>query len=152
MFSSFFAQAQRTRVVCWFLVMASLISLHANSSLLLWRRDKPRLLPDKMMRSWNRAPAVRGIGGSGIPGNDRSSPNGRKQRENLLPSRRIRSNETRLFLVRNLHDDPHAREMCPVSVQARPDITHGRSWRNPHGATLSRNDPRLIGPVSYHII
>src|SRR5260370_12583672 len=136
MFSSFFAQAQRTRVVCWFVVMASLISLHANSSLILWLRDKPRLLPDKMVRSWNRAPAVRGIGGSGIPGNDRSSPNGRKQRENPLPSRRIRSNETRLFLVRNLHDDPHACEMCPISVQAGPDMTHLPSWPNTHGAKL----------------
>src|SRR5260370_29195798 len=109
MFSSFFAQAQRTRVVCWFVVMASLISLHANSSLLLWRRDKPRLLPDKMMRSLNRAPAVRGIGGRGIPGNDRSTPKGRKHRANLLPSRRVLSRETRLFLVLNLHHDPHAR-------------------------------------------
>src|SRR5713226_527355 len=152
MFSSFAAQVQRTLLICWLVVMASVISLHANSSILLWRGDKPLLLPDKMMRSWNRAPAVHGIGGSGIPGNDNSRPNRRKQRENLLPSRRIRSNETRLFFVRNLHDDPHAGEMRPVSVQAGPDITHVRSWRNPHGAKLLRNDPRLKRLVSYHII
>src|SRR5216684_3899078 len=152
MFSSFAAQVQRTRVFCWLAVMTFVALLPPHPLLLLWRGDKPRLLPDKMMRSWNRAPAVRGIGGSSIPGNDRSSPNRRKQRENLLPSRRIRSNETRLFFVRNLHDDPHACEMRPVSVQAGPDITHVRSWRNPHGAKLLRNDPRLIGLVAYHII
>src|SRR6266704_4763565 len=111
MFSSFAAQGQRTLLICWLVVMASVISLHANSSLLLRCRDKPRLLPDKMVRSGNRAPSVRGIGGICVPGNDSPCPNGGKQRENLLPSCRIRSNERLHLFIRDLHDDPHAREM-----------------------------------------
>src|SRR6267378_798989 len=96
----------------------------AKFSLFLRRRDKPRLLPDKMMRSRNLTPAVRGIRGICIPGNNCSGPNGRKQRQNLLPSRSIRGDETRLFDVRDLHDDPHAGEMRPVSAQASPNVTH----------------------------
>src|SRR6266566_1153747 len=108
MFSSFAAQGQRTLLICWLVVMASVISLHANSSLLLRRRDQPRLLPNKMMRPRNRTPAVRGIGSICVPGNDSSCSNGRKQRENLLPPCRIRSNEELHFFIRDLHDDPHA--------------------------------------------
>src|SRR6266851_5821482 len=126
MFSSFLAQPHRTLLIFWLAVMAFVVSLPPHSSLFFRRRDKPRLLPDKMMRSRNRPPAVPGIGSICIPGNDGSSPDGRKKRENLLPSRRIRGDETRLFDVRNLHDDPHAREMRPVSVYAGPDGTHVR--------------------------
>src|SRR6266568_4552645 len=107
MFSSFAAQGQRTLLICWLVVMASVISLHANSSLLLRRRDKPRL-PNKMMRPRNLPPAVRGIGSICVLGNDSSCPNGRKQRENLLSPCRIRSNEKLHLFIRGLHDDPHA--------------------------------------------
>src|SRR5712664_119847 len=152
MLSSLCAQAQRALVVTKPAVMAFMISLPPHNSLLLRRGDKPRLLPDKMMGSRNLTPAVRRIGGSCIPGNDGSCSNGGKQRENLLPSRSIRSDETLLFVVRDLHDDPHAGEVRPISVAAAPDVTQVRSWRNPHGVKLLRNDPRLIGLVAYHIV
>src|SRR5260221_8047835 len=124
MFSSLCAQAQRALVICCFSFMVFVVPLSPNFSLFLRRRDKPRLLPDKMMRSRNLTPAVREIGCVCIPGNDCSGPNGRKQRQNLLPSRSIRGDETRLFDVRDLHDDPHAGEMRPVSAQASPNVTH----------------------------
>src|SRR5260370_16845036 len=92
MFSSFAAQVQRSLLICWLVVMASVISLHANSSLLLRRRDKPRLLPDKIVRSGNLAPAVRGIGTICVLGNDSSSATGRKHPQNFLPSCRTPTN------------------------------------------------------------
>src|SRR5258708_11726882 len=152
MFSSLCAQAQRALVICWLSFMVFVVSLPANSLLFFRRRDQPRLLPDKMMRSRDLTPAVRGIGGIRIPGNDGSCSNGGKQRENLLPSRSIRSDETLLCGVRDLHDDPHAGEVRPIGVPAAPDVTHVRSWCNPHGMKLLRNDPRLIVLVAYHII
>src|SRR5260370_22490381 len=100
MFSSLCAQAQRALVICWFSFMVFVVSLPANSLLFFRRRDQPRLLPDKMMRSKDLTPAVRGIGGSCIPGNDGSRRNGGKQRENLLPSRSNRHHQTRFFCVR----------------------------------------------------
>src|SRR5260370_40410985 len=133
MFSPLCAQAQRGLVICWFPVMVIVVSFPARSSPFFRRRDQPRLLPDKMMRSRDLTPAVRGIGGIRIPGNDGSCSNGGKQRENLLPSRRIRSDETLLFGVWDLHDDPHAGEVRPISVPAAPDVTQVRSLRNPHG-------------------
>src|SRR6266851_1129829 len=152
MFSSFAAQVQRTLLICWLVVMASVISLHANSSLLLRRRDKPRLLPDKIVRSGNLAPAVRGIGSICVLGNDSSCANGRKHRENLLPSCRIRSNEKLHFFIRDLHDDPHAPQVRPVSIQAGPDVPHIRSRRNPHSVKPLCNNPRLVWFVAYHFI
>src|SRR5882762_11188974 len=114
MFSSFVAQAQRTRGTCGLAFMDLAVSLPTNSSLLFRRRDKPRLLPDKMMRSMNRTPAVHRIRGICIPGNDGSGPNRRKQRENPLPSRGIPGDESRHFIVQGLYDDPYAREMRPI--------------------------------------
>jgi hypothetical protein len=152
MFSSVVAQAHRTVVIFWFLVMAFVVSPSPHSSFSFRRRDQPRLLPDKMIRSWDLTPAVLRIGGSYIPGNDSSSANGRKKRENLLPSNRIRSDESRQFGVRDLYDDPHAGEVRPISVSAAPDVTHVRSRQNPQGVKLLRNDPRLIGLVAYHIV
>src|ERR1700682_1723636 len=99
--------------------MVFMVSLPPNFSLFVRRRDKPRLLPDKMMRSRNLTPAVRGIRDICIPSNDGFGPNGRKQRQNLLPSRSIRGDETRVFDVRDLHDDPPAGEMRTVSAQGR---------------------------------
>src|SRR5260370_15826765 len=107
MFSSFAAQGQRTLLICWLVLMAPVISLHANSSLLLRRRDKPRLLPNKMMRPRNRTPAVCGIGSICVPCNDSSCPKGGKHREYLLPSCRIRSIDKLQFFIRTLLDDPH---------------------------------------------
>src|ERR1700687_2536409 len=124
MFSSLCAQAQLALVICCFSFMVFVVPLSPNFSLFLRRRDKPRLLPDKMMRSRNWTPAVRGIRGICIPSNDGFGPNGRKQRQNLLPSRSIRGDETRLFGVRDLHDDPHAGEMRPVSAQASPNVIY----------------------------
>src|SRR5260370_35966214 len=152
MFSSFAAQGQRTLVIWWLVLMALVISLHANSSLLLRRRDKPRLLPNKMMRPRNRTPAVCGIGSICVPGNDSSCPKGGKHRENLLPSCRIRSNEKLHFFIRDLHDDPHAPQVRPVSIQAGPDVPHIRSPRNPHSVKLLCNNPRLVWFVAHHII
>src|SRR5260370_25262621 len=152
MFSSLCAHVQRALVICCFSFMVVVGLLPANALLFFRRRDQPRLLPDKMMRSKDLTPAVRGIGGSCIPGNDGSRSNGGKQRENLLPSRSIRSDETLLFGVRDLHDDPHAGEVRPISVPAAPDVTQVRSWRNPHGVKLVRNDPPLIELVAYHIV
>src|SRR5260370_5898770 len=152
MFSSLCAQAQRGRVICGFPVMVIVVSLPAKCSPFFRRRDKPRLLPNKMMRSRDLTPAVRGIGGSCIPGNDGSCSNVGEKRENLLSSRSIRSDETLLFGVRDLHDDPHPGEVRPIGVPAAPDVTHVRSCCNPHGIKLLRNDPRLIGLVPYHII
>src|SRR5712664_3380749 len=152
MFSSLVAHGHRTLVICWFLIMVFAFSLPSHDSLFFRRRDKPLLLPDKMMRSRNLAPAVRGISGIRIPGNDGSGPNGRKERENLLSSRSIRSDETRQVGIRDLHDDPHAGEVPPISIPAAPEATHVRSWRNPHGVKLLRNDPRLIRLVAYYII
>src|SRR5260370_20758234 len=152
MFSSLCAHVQRALVICCFSFMVFVVSLPANSLLFFRRRDQPRLLPDKMMRSKDLTPAVRGIGGSCIPGNDGSRSNGGKQRENLLPSRSIRSDETLLFGVRDLHHDPHAGEVRPISVPAAPDVTQVRSWRNPHVVHLMPNYPRLIPLVLYHIV
>src|SRR5712692_4409676 len=152
MFSSFFAQGQRTLVIGWLDVMALVVSLPLQSSLFLRRRDKPRLLPDKMMRARNRTPAVSRIGSICIPGDDGSSPNRRKQRKNLLPSRSIRSDESRHFGVRNLHDDPHTGQVRPISVPACPQVTHFRPWCDPHEVKLLRNHPRLIRLVAYNII
>src|SRR5260370_14217360 len=152
MFSPLCAQAQRGLVICWFPVMVIVVSFPAKSSPFFRRRDKPRLLPDKMMRSRDLTPAVRGIGGIRIPGNDGSCSNGGKQRENLLPSRSIRSDETLLCGVRDLHDDPHAGEGRPIGVPAPPDATHFRCWCSPQRMKLLRNDPRLIGLAPYHII
>src|SRR6267143_2076131 len=152
MFSSFVAQVQRTLVICWLAVMPFVVSLPANSSLLLRRRDKPRPLPDKMTRPRNLTPAVCGICSICIPGNDGSRPNGRKQREDLLSSLRIRGREWLQFTLRDLRDDPHPGEMCPRSLQAGPDVTYLRSWWNPHGVKLLRNDPMLIGLIACHII
>src|SRR5437899_2017759 len=132
MFSSFFAQGQRTLVICRLVVMTFAISLSPHSSLFFRGRDKPPPLPDKMMRSRNLTPAVHRNGSIGVPCNDRLRPNRGKQRENLLPSCRIRSNETRLFDIWNLHDDPRAREVRPVRIQTGSDIPDVRSWRHPH--------------------
>src|SRR5258707_13920906 len=110
MFSSLCAQAQRALVICCFSFMVFVVPLSANFSLFLRRRDKPRLLPDKMMRYRNSTPAVGGIRVIRISGNNCSSPNGRKQRQNLLPSRSTRGDEKRLFDDWALHDEPHASE------------------------------------------
>src|SRR2546426_1478776 len=132
--------------------MAFAVSLPTNFSLLLGGRNKPRLLPDKMMRSRDRTPAVCRICGIRIPCNYGTCPNRGEQRKNLLPSRCTRGDEPWLFDVRDLHDNPHAPEMRPVSGQASSDIAHARPGRNPHGVKLLRNNPRLIGLVAYRII
>jgi len=49
--SSLCAQAQRALVICCFSFMVFVVPFSPNFSLFLRRRDKPRLLPDKMMRS-----------------------------------------------------------------------------------------------------
>src|ERR1700674_4726169 len=152
MFSSFFAQAQRTLVICWFPIMVFVVSLPPHSSFFSRRRDQPRLLPDKIMRSGNLTPTVRRIGGRCIPGNDGSSPNGGKQRENLLPSRSIRSNETRLFFVRDLRNDAHARQMRPVSAQASPDVTQLHSLRNAHFVQSARHFPLLESRGPHYVL
>src|SRR6266436_1989192 len=150
MFSSFAAQVHRTLVICWLVVMV-FTSLLANSSLLFRRRDKPRLLPDKMMRSWNRPPALRRICNIPIPGDDRTCSNRGEQHENFLLSRRIRGDEARLLGSRDLHDNPYAREMRPVSVRSGPDVPNVCSRRNPHLVKLLRNDPRLIRFVAHYV-
>src|SRR6267154_971603 len=96
MFSSLFAQTQRVLVISWLAVMVFVVSLLAYFSLCFCRYVQPRLLSDKIMRSQKLTPAILGVDGACIPSNDGSSPNGGKQRENLLPSRRIRRDETRL--------------------------------------------------------
>src|SRR5260370_17654982 len=120
MFSSFFAQSHRTLLIFWMAVCDFVVVPPTNFSLFFRRRDKPRLLPDKMMRSRNRPPAVRRIGSICIPGNDGSSPNGRKQRQNLLPSRSIRSDESRHFGVRDLRNDPHPGQLRPITLPPSP--------------------------------
>src|SRR5260370_2171359 len=112
MFSSFAAQVHRTLVICWLVVMV-FSSFLANSSLLFRRRDKPRLLPDKMMRPWNRPPTLRRICNIRISGNDSTCSNLGEQDEHFLPSRRIRSDEARLLASRDLHTDPTAPDMRP---------------------------------------
>src|SRR6266436_19811 len=143
MFSSLFAQVQRTLLIFWLVVMVFVVSLPPHSSLLFRRRDKPRLLPDKIMRSRNLTPTVRGIGGRCILCHDGFYSNGGKQRENLLPPRSIRSDETRLFFVRDLGNDAHARKMRPVSAQASPDVTQLHSLRNAHFVQPARHFPLL---------
>src|SRR6266566_449055 len=61
MFSSLFAQTQRTVVISWLAVMVFVVPLPPHSSLSFWCRDQPQLLPDKIMRSRNLTPA-------GLPG------------------------------------------------------------------------------------
>src|SRR6266566_8212588 len=61
MFSSLFAQTQRTVVISWLAVMVFVVPLPPHSSPSFWRRDQPQLLPDKIMRSRNLTPA-------GLPG------------------------------------------------------------------------------------
>src|SRR5258708_4057611 len=152
MFSSFFAQSHRTLLIFWLAVMAFVVSPPTNFSLFFRRRDKPRLLPDKMMRSRNRPPAVRRIGSICIPGNDGSSPNGRKQRQNLLPSRSIRSGETRQLCVRSPRKNSRPGAVRPIAFPACPEVTHFRPWCDPHEVKLLRNHPRLIRLVAYNII
>src|SRR5713226_4624102 len=132
--------------------MAPAVSPPNNLSLFFRRRNEPGLLPDKMMCSRNRTPAVCRICGLRIPGNYGTCPNRGEQRENLLPSRCIRSDEPRLFDFGDLHDDPYTREMRPVRVQASSDVAHVRPGRNPHGVKLLRDDPRLIWFVAHYII
>src|SRR6267154_5764409 len=151
MFSSFAAQVHRTLVICWLVVMV-FNSLLANSSLLFRRRDKPRLLPDKMMRSWNRPPAFRRICNIRISGNDCTCPNRGEQGEDFLPSRRIRGDEARLVGSRDLHDNPYSREMRPVSISSRPDVPNVCSRGDPHLVKLLGNDPRLIRLVAHYVI
>src|SRR5712664_4531541 len=148
MFSSFAAQVHRTLVIRWLVVMAFVVPRQTLSSLLLRRRDKPRLLPDKMMRSWNRPPALRRICNIPIPGDDRTCSNRGEQHENFLPSRRIRSDEARLLGSRDLHNNPYAREMRPVSIRSRPDVPNVCSRGDPHLVQLLGNDARLIRLVA----
>src|ERR1700731_866795 len=152
MFSSLFAQVQRTLLIFWLVVMVFVVSLPPHSSLLFRRRDKPRLLPDKIMRSGNLTPTVREIRGICIPSNDSSSSSGGKQRENLLPPRSIRSHETRLFFVRDLRNDAHARQMRPVSAQASPDVTQLHSLRNAHFVQSARHLPLLESRVPHYVV
>src|SRR6266480_541777 len=152
MLSSLFAHAQRILVICWFSVMVFVVSLPPHSSLFFRRRDQPRLLPDKIMRSRDRLPTVHGVGSFRIPGHDRSSPNASKQRENLLPSSGIRADETRQFGVGDLHDDPHTGQMRPIRVTRTPEATNVRPGCDPHEVKLLRNHPRLIRLVAYNII
>src|SRR5260370_33485198 len=116
MFSSLCAHVQRALVICCFSFMVFVVSLPANSLLFFRRRDQPRLLPDKMMRSRDLTPAVRGIGGGCIPGNDGSRSTGGKQRENLRPPPSIPSADTLMFGVRDVNDDPHTGEGVPESI------------------------------------
>src|ERR1700719_1718711 len=152
MFSSLFAQVQRTLLIFWLVVMVFVVSLPIHSSFLFRRRDKPRLLPDKIMRFRNLAPAVCEIRGICIPSNDGSSPSGGKQRENLLPSRSIRSHESRLFLVRDLRNNTHARQMRPVSPQASPDVTQLHSLRNAHFVQSARHLPLLESRAPHYVV
>src|SRR6266481_1315462 len=150
MFSSFAAQWHRILDSDGPVVMAFVVSLSPHFSFLLRRRDKPRLLPDKMLRSRNRPPSVIGFRNGGIPGNYGSRPNRVEQCQNLLPSRSIRSHITRLLAVWNFNNDPHFRQMRPVSVQTCPDITHVRPRWSTDGAKLLRNNPWLVRFVSNH--
>src|SRR6267143_5199630 len=152
MFSSLFAQTQRTLVISWLAVMVFVVPLPPHSSLSFRRRDQPRLLPDKIMRSRNLTPAVLGIGGACIPGNDGSCSNQRKERENLLPSRRIRRDETRLFGVRNLCNDPHTRQMRPIRTKPRPDRSQIAPLRNAHFVQPARHFPLLESRGPRHVL
>src|SRR5258708_21488548 len=151
MFSSFAAQVHRTLVICWLVVMV-FNSLLAISSLLFRRRDKPRLLPDKMMRSWNRPPAFRGICNIRISSNDCTCPDRGEQGEDFLPSRRIRSDQARLLGSLDLHNNPNARQMHPVGIRPRPDVPNICSRGDPHLVKLLGNDPRLIRLVAHYVI
>src|SRR5260370_12499694 len=151
MFISFAAQVPRTLVICWLVVMV-FSSLLASSSRLCRRRDKPRLLPDKMMRPWNRPPTLRRICNLRISGNDCTCPNRGEQGEHFLPSRRIRSDEARLLGSRDLHNNPNAREMRPVGIRPRPDVPNICSRGDPHLVKLLGNDPRLIRLVAHYVI
>src|SRR5260370_17917988 len=114
MFSSFAAQVHRTLVICWLVVMV-FNSLLPNSSLLFRCRNKPRLLPDKMMRSWNRPPALRRICNLRIPGNYGTCSNRSEQGEDFLPSPRIRSDEARLLGSWYLRCNPYPRTFRHVT-------------------------------------
>src|SRR5216684_4374456 len=151
MFSSFAAQVHRTLAICWLVVMV-FNSLLANSSLLFRRRDKPRLLPHKMMRSRNLPPALGRICNLRIPGNYGTCSNGGEQREDFLPSRRIRSDEAKLLGSWDLHNNPNARQMRPVGIRPRPDVPNVCSRGDPHLVKLLGNDPRLIRLVAHYVI
>src|SRR6267154_4639224 len=152
MFSSFAAQVHRTLVIRWLALMAFVVPRQTLSSLLLRRRDKPRLLPDKMMRSRNRPPAVCRICNIRISCNDCTCPNRGEQGEDFLPSRRIRSDKARLLGSRDLRDNPYSREMRPVSIRSRPDVPNVCSRGDPHLVKLLGNDPRLIRLVAHYVI